>query len=54
MKIFKLVLITASTLKIIDYSKEAGMIIYIINASNEGWGGNLMQVEQNGKWQHMI
>ena len=48
-KILKLILITASTFKIIDYFKEADMIIYAINTSGEDWGGNFMQVEQNGK-----
>ena len=42
MKILKLVLMIISTLKIINYSKKAGMIIYTINASDEGWGDNLI------------
>ena len=49
MKILKLALMTVSVLKIINYSEEVGMIIYAIDISGEDWGGNLMQVEQNGK-----
>ena len=45
MKILKLALTIAPTFKIINYSKEAGMIIYIINTSDEGWGGNFMQIK---------
>ena len=40
---------TTLALKIINYSEEAGMIIYIINASDEGWRNNLMQIKQNKK-----
>ena len=42
MKILKLVLIIISAFKIIDYTEEADMIIYIININDEGWGGNFM------------
>ena len=42
MEIFKLVLIIAPTLKIINYSKEADMIIYAVDASDEDWGDNLI------------
>ena len=42
MKILKLILTIAPIFKIIDYSKEAGMIICIVNASGKGWGDNLM------------
>ena len=54
MKIFKLALIIISTLKIIDYIEGAGMIICAVDTSGEGWGDNLIQVEQNGKQQHAI
>ena len=49
MKILKLILIIAPAFKIINYSKKMSMIIYTINTSDEDWGGNLMQVEWNGK-----
>ena len=42
MEILKLALITIPTLKTIDYSEEAGMIIYTINTSDEDWGDNLI------------
>ena len=42
MKILKLVLITIPVFKIINYSKEAGMIIYTINISSEDWEDNLI------------
>ena len=45
MKILKLILIIASTLKIINYIEEADIIIYTINASSEGWGNNLIQIK---------
>ena len=35
MKILKLVLIIIPALKIIDYSKKTGMIIYAVNTSDE-------------------
>ena len=45
MKILKLVLTTASALKTINYTKDAGEIICAVDASDKEWGGNLMQVE---------
>ena len=54
MKILKLVLIIAPAFKIIDYSEGADMIICAVDTSGEGWGDNLIQVEQNGKQQHAI
>ena len=54
MEILKLALTTAPALKTIDYSEGAGMIICAVDASGEGWGGNLMQVERNGKRRHAI
>ena len=42
MKILKLVLIIISALKIINYSEEIDMIIYIINANDKDWGDNLI------------
>ena len=42
MKILKLVLIITPALKTIDYSKEAGMIIYAVDVNDEDWEGNLM------------
>ena len=42
MKILKLVLMIISTFKIINYFKEANMIIYAINTNDEDWGDNLM------------
>ena len=42
MKIFKLVLIIVPAFKIIDYSEEAGMIIYTIDVSDEDWEGNFI------------
>ena len=45
MEILKLALTTAPALKIIDYFEGVGIIIYTIDASGEGWGNNLMQVE---------
>ncbi len=54
MKILKLALITTSALKFIDYSEDAGEIICAIDASDEGWRGNLMQIERDKKQQHAI
>ena len=54
MEILKLVLIIAPTLKTINYSEEADMIIYVINTSDEDWRGNLMQIKQNEKQWHTI
>ena len=41
-KIFKLVLIIAPALKIIDYIKEISMIIYAININSEDWKDNFI------------
>ena len=49
MEILKLALTTAPALKSIDYEKEAGTIYCRVDASGDGWGGNLMQEERGGK-----
>ena len=45
MKILKLVLMTASALKIINYIEDVGEVICAVDASKKGWGDNLMQVK---------
>ena len=54
MKILKLALTTAPALKSVDYSEGAGEIICAINANNKDWGENLMQIERDRKWWHVI
>ena len=54
MKTFKLILTTASALKIIDYIEDTGKVICTVNVSRENWENNLMQVEQEEKKQHII
>ena len=49
MKIFKLVLITTSAFKFINYIKDINKVIYIINISKEDWEDNLIQVKQDKK-----
>ena len=54
MKILKLALMIVPAFKTIDYSKEAGIIIYTVNTSDKDWGDNFIQIEQNEKQQHTI
>ena len=54
MKIFKLILTTASALKIINYIKNANEIICTININEKNWKNNLIQVKQNKKKWHVI
>ena len=54
MKTLKLALTTAPALKTIDYTEGAGEVICAVDASGEGWGGNLMQVKQEEKRRHAI
>ena len=54
MEILKLALTIAPALKTIDYFEGVGMIIYAVDASGEDWGNNLIQIERNGKQQHII
>jgi len=52
METLKLALTTAPALKSIDYTDGAGEIICGVDASGDGWGGVLMQLERNGKRRH--
>ena len=54
MKILKLVLITASALKFINYTEDADKVIYAVNVSREDWEDNLIQVKWNKKRWHII
>ena len=45
MKTLKLVLITASALKFIDYTEDVDEVICAVDVSREDWRDNLMQVE---------
>ena len=54
MKTLKLTLTTTFTLKSINYSEDANEIICTINASNEDWKENFMQIERDKKQQHII
>ena len=51
---FKLVLITASALKFINYIEDADEVICTVNVNEEDWEDNLMQVKQDEKRWHII
>ena len=53
-KTLKLILTTASALKIIDYTENMSEVICTINVSREDWKDNLMQVKQEEKKWHVI
>ena len=44
-KILKLVLITVSALKIINYTEDVSKVICTVNVSREDWEDNLMQIK---------
>ena len=54
MKILKLILITASALKIINYIEDMSEVICMIDASREEWEDNLMQVEWDEKKWYVV
>ena len=54
MKILKLILTTASALKIINYIEDVSEVIYAVDASEKEWEDNLIQVEWNEKRWHVI
>ena len=54
MKTFKLILITVSALKIIDYTENTDKVICAVDVSEKNWEDNLMQVKQEKKRWHVI
>lgn len=54
MNALKEALTRAPALLSIDYTPGAGLIILAVDASLEGWGANLMQVERGGKRRHPV
>jgi len=54
MEILKIALTSAPALKSIDYEPGAGTIYCGVDASGDGWGGNLMQEERGGRRRHAI
>ena len=53
-KTLKLVLITISALKFINYTDDVDEVICTVNVSEEDWEDNLIQVEQDEKRWHII